>query len=141
MVTGVEEFGLFVQGIELPAEGLVHVASLQDDYYRYERGSHTLSGYRSGNSYRLGDLIEVVKVARVDVDRRELDFRLVGRGERKSAFGLDRRHGRPTTHRGRPRRKTSHEGRTSGWRSIEAPPRARRRGGGPEETHRRSQTG
>ena len=37
MVTGVEDFGLFVQGIELPAEGLVHVASLDDDYYRYDR--------------------------------------------------------------------------------------------------------
>ena len=78
VVTGVEEFGLFVQGIELPAEGLVHVSSLQDDYYRYERASHTLSGNRSGNSYRLGDPVRV-SVARVDVDRRELDFRIVAR--------------------------------------------------------------
>ncbi len=78
VVTGVEEFGLFVQGSELPAEGLVHVSSLQDDYYRYDRASHTLSGNRSGNSYRLGDPVRV-SVARVDVDRRELDFRVVGR--------------------------------------------------------------
>ncbi len=55
MVTGVEEFGLFVQGIELPAEGLMHVSSLADDYYRFDRASHTLTGYRSGNSFRLGD--------------------------------------------------------------------------------------
>ena len=55
VVTGVEEFGLFVQGIQLPAEGLVHVASLQDDYYRFERASHTLTGHRAGNSFRLGD--------------------------------------------------------------------------------------
>ena len=54
VVTGVEEFGLFVQGIQLPAEGLVHVASLQDDYYRYERASHTLTGHRAGNSLSLG---------------------------------------------------------------------------------------
>src|SRR5262249_4677894 len=78
VVTGVEEFGLFVQGIDLPAEGLVHVSSLSDDFYRYDRASHTLSGYRSGNSYRLGDQVQVA-VARVDVDRRELDLRIVAR--------------------------------------------------------------
>jgi ribonuclease R len=93
VVTGVEEFGLFVQGIELPAEGLVHVTSLADDYYRFDRAAHTLSGFRSGNTFRLGDLVDVA-VARVDVDRRELDFRLVGRGERpspKSAAGRRQR--------------------------------------------------
>lgn len=80
IVTGVEEFGLFVQGVELPAEGLVHVTSLADDFYRFDRASHTLSGYRSGNKYRLGDQV-VVTVARVDVDRRELDLRIVARGK------------------------------------------------------------
>jgi len=84
VVTGVEEFGLFVQGIELPAEGLVHVSSLQDDFYRYDRATHTLSGYRSGNRFRLGDSVQVA-VARVDVDRRELDLRLVGRGKDERA--------------------------------------------------------
>lgn len=78
VVTGVMEFGMFAQGIELPAEGLVHVSSLSDDYYRYDRAAHTLSGFRSGNSYRLGDVIRVA-VVRSDVERRELDFRIVGR--------------------------------------------------------------
>ena len=86
VVTGVEEFGLFVQGIELPAEGLVHVSSLQDDFYRYDRSAHTLSGYRSGNRYQLGDIVTVA-VARVDVDRRELDFRVVARGAAPSEIG------------------------------------------------------
>ena len=79
IITGVEEFGLFVQGIELPAEGLLHVSSLQDDFYRYDKRSHSLTGHRAGNAFRLGDKVEV-QIARVDVDRRELDFRLVGRG-------------------------------------------------------------
>ena len=86
VVTGVETFGLFVQGIELPAEGLVHVDSLVDDYYRFDRTTHTLAGYRSGNSYRLGDLLRVA-VARVDLERRELDFRLVVRKGRTAAAG------------------------------------------------------
>jgi ribonuclease R len=78
VITGVEDFGLFVQGIELPAEGLVHVDTLDDDFYRYDSVSHSLAGYRSGNRYRLGDLVRV-QVARVDVDQRELDFRIVKR--------------------------------------------------------------
>ena len=76
VVTGVEEYGLFAQGIELPAEGLIHVSSLADDYYSFDRRTHSLSGRRSGNSFRLGDVIRVA-VARVDVDRRELDLRIV----------------------------------------------------------------
>jgi ribonuclease R len=78
IVTGVEGFGLFVQGIELPADGFVPVASLHDDYYYYDRAAHTLSGRHEGNVFRLGDTLRVA-VARVDMERRELDFQLVGR--------------------------------------------------------------
>ncbi len=78
IVTGVEEFGFFVEGVQLPAEGLVRVSSLADDFYRFDRTTHSLAGARSGNSFRLGDRVRVV-VARVDADRRELDFRLVTR--------------------------------------------------------------
>lgn len=84
VVTGVESYGLFAQGVELPAEGFVHVDSLADDYYQFDRTTHTLSGFRSGNSYRLGDLLRVA-VARVDIDRRQLDFRVVSRPKRKAA--------------------------------------------------------
>ncbi|NQT13823.1 MAG: ribonuclease R [Planctomycetes bacterium] len=84
VVTGVESFGLFVQGIRLPAEGLVHISSLQDDQYDFDRATHTLTGHRSGNMFRLGDPLRVA-VLRVDLDRRELDFRLVRRGKRAGA--------------------------------------------------------
>ncbi|MGE0610282.1 MAG: ribonuclease R [Pirellulales bacterium] len=79
VITGVETFGLFAQGIEMPAEGLIHVTSLTDDYYRYDKSSHSLNGHRAGNQFRLGDTIRV-SVARVDIERRALDFRLVQRG-------------------------------------------------------------
>ena len=71
VITGVEEFGLFVQGLAVPAEGLLRTAALADDYYFYDKATHSLAGRRSGNSFRLGDPIRVA-VARVDVDRREL---------------------------------------------------------------------
>ncbi len=80
VITGVEEYGLFAQGIDMPAEGLVRSDALGDDYYRYEAASHSLVGYRGGNRYRLGDRIEV-EVAHVDIDKRELDFRVVKRLE------------------------------------------------------------
>ncbi len=89
VVTGVEEFGLFVQGTNLPAEGLVRTSSLADDFYHFDRASHTLTGRRSGNAFRLGDLVRV-SVARVDVDRRELDFRLVQAGPLRAAKKTDR---------------------------------------------------
>lgn len=76
VVTGVESYGLFVQGLELPAEGLIHISSLADDFYRFDRAGHTLAGHRSGNTFRLGDVLQVA-VHRVDLERRQLDFRLV----------------------------------------------------------------
>ncbi|MCC6125844.1 MAG: ribonuclease R [Pirellulales bacterium] len=84
VVTGVESYGLFVQGVQLPAEGLIHVDSLADDYYDFDRASHTLAGRRAGNAFRLGDLLRVV-VARVDLERRELDFRLAARKKHSAA--------------------------------------------------------
>lgn len=73
VIIGVEDFGVFCRLVELPAEGLLHVTSLADDYYYLESGTHTLIGRRSGRRYRLGDRLEV-RIGRIDVDRRELDF-------------------------------------------------------------------
>ncbi len=81
VITGVEAFGLFVQGIELPAEGLLPRESLPDDAYRYDRRRHTLAGHRAGNSFRLGDRLRV-EVASVDLERRTMEFRLEGRHRR-----------------------------------------------------------
>lgn len=106
-VTGVEEFGLFAQGTEIPAEGLIHISSLSDDIYHYERSTHSLTGRREGNAFRLGDRIRVI-VARVDVDRRELDFRVVDRLKRA-----------PSKHSAKPDR----GGRTAKGKSRSAPGR------------------
>ncbi len=99
VITGVEEFGLFAQGVELPAEGLIHVDTLGDDFYRYDRETHSLAGHRGGNRFRLGDVIRV-EVAHVDVDRRELDFRVV----RKVGHAGGEKSKRLPPQRGRDRR-------------------------------------
>jgi ribonuclease R len=86
VIVGVEDFGLFCRLVELPVEGLVHVSSLADDYYYLETETHTLIGRRSGRRHRLGDRIEV-RVAHIDLDRRELDLHLtttsVKKGKRR----------------------------------------------------------
>jgi len=96
VITGVEEFGLFAQGIALPAEGMIHVTSLADDFYTYDRKAHTLTGRRAGNSFRLGDMVRVT-VAHVDVDRRQLDFRLVDRMQRAPAAAEGKKPARGKT--------------------------------------------
>lgn len=75
-ITGVESFGMFCQGTQVPAEGMIHITALTDDFYRYNQASRTLTGEKTKNEYRLGDRIRVV-VAAVDVDRRELDLQIV----------------------------------------------------------------
>ena len=77
VITGVETFGLFVQGIEIPAEGLVPIEALPNDKYSYERYSRTLSGAKKKNQFRLGDQVQV-EVANVDLDKRLLEFNLLG---------------------------------------------------------------
>ncbi|MEC9004821.1 MAG: S1 RNA-binding domain-containing protein, partial [Planctomycetota bacterium] len=76
VVTGVEDFGLFVQGLELPADGLVHIDGLPEDHYQHDPQTHTLSGHRRGNQFRLGDKLQV-EVNRVDLNRRQLDFKFI----------------------------------------------------------------
>jgi ribonuclease R len=75
VVTSVTNFGLFVQISEFQIDGLVHVTSLQNDYYRFDAGSQSLIGDRSGTQYGLGDEMRVI-VSRVDLETKRIDFQL-----------------------------------------------------------------
>jgi ribonuclease R len=104
-VTGVQSFGLFVELEEVYVQGLVHVSSMADDYYRFDEKAHLLKGENAGRVYRLGDKVEV-QVARVDLERRQIDFALVdvlerAKGAKGAPSGPDRR--RPAVQRTPPR--------------------------------------
>ncbi len=73
IVTGVTSFGLFVELDQIYAEGLVHVTTLKADYYHFEPAHHRLVGERTGRIFRLGDRLRV-KVMRVDLDEKKIDF-------------------------------------------------------------------
>ncbi len=75
IITDVTGFGVFVELNDIYIQGLLHVTSLPNDYYQYESTNHLLRGRHSGNVYQLGNQIEVI-VARVDIDKRTIDFEL-----------------------------------------------------------------
>ncbi len=72
-VTGVSAFGLYIELIEHFVEGLVHVSTMADDYYRFVERAHVLRGENAGRVFRLGDRVRV-QVIRVDMERRQLDL-------------------------------------------------------------------
>jgi len=102
-VTGVQSFGLFVELDEIYVQGLVHVSSMTDDYYRFDERAHMLKGENTGKVYRLGDRVKV-QVAAVKLEERKIDFALVDVLERAAAGGGP---GRPPTRPTRPSRPVS----------------------------------
>jgi ribonuclease R len=75
-ITGVSAFGLFIELIEHFVEGLVHISTMANDYYRFVEKAHILKGENTGKVYRLGDKVKV-QVVRVDMERRQIDLGLV----------------------------------------------------------------
>jgi ribonuclease R len=75
-ISAVVPFGVFVVLDELYVEGLVHISELGGDYFHFADAAHELRGERTGIRYRLGDRV-VVQVAKVDLEARRIDFRLV----------------------------------------------------------------
>jgi ribonuclease R len=75
-ITGVAPFGLFVELVQHFVEGLVHVSSMGDDYYRFLDQQHVLHGENTKRVYRLGDRVRV-QVVRVDMERRQVDLGLM----------------------------------------------------------------
>ncbi len=98
-ITGVAAFGLFVQLVEHYVEGLVHVSSMADDYYRFLEKSHSLRGENTQKVYQLGDRVEV-QVVRVDMERRQIDLGLV---EVLEAVRTDERRRGPRHSKARPK--------------------------------------
>lgn len=76
VISGVTEWGLYVELDENKCEGLVPVRDLADDYYDYDEKNYSLVGRRNGNRYRLGDKVQV-QVVRANLDKKQLDFALV----------------------------------------------------------------
>jgi ribonuclease R len=112
-ITGVTAFGLFVELTEQFVEGLVHISSMADDYYRFVEGQYLLKGENAGKVYRLGDSVQV-QLVRVDKNHRQLELGLMDvlQSVRSAPEGLGVRRG---------------SGRRHGVRSLKKRTRKRRR--------------
>ena len=77
IVSGVVDFGLFVQLEGLQVDGLLHVSALGQDYFTRDRSGYRLVGRSSGRIFKLGDRVRV-RVTNVSLDERRVDFELAG---------------------------------------------------------------
>jgi ribonuclease R len=75
LVSGVQPFGFFVELKDYFVEGLVHVSSLQDDFYHFEEDLHRLVGQSRRRIFQVGGEVRVT-VQKVDIERRLIDFAL-----------------------------------------------------------------
>ena len=82
IISGTTNFGFFVE-LDNTVNGLVHVSSLDDDYYEYHENTRTLMGKRKRVCYRIGDKVRIV-VSRVNVEEHLIDFELAPDPDRQS---------------------------------------------------------
>ncbi len=101
VVSAVTGFGLFVELLDNYVEGLIHVTSLPNDYFHFDQAHHRLVGERTGRIFRLGDRL-TVRVVRVDLDDRKIDFDLETTSGKKG--------GKADQHSGESSRKKSGKG-------------------------------
>ena len=98
IISGVAEFGIFVEITETASEGMIRMMDLKDDFYEYDRENYRIVGQRNGKVYTFGDKLQV-KVKECNLARRSMDLLLVG------ANGKVQRGGERTSRRDDSRRK------------------------------------
>jgi ribonuclease R len=123
-ITGVAPYGLFVELIEHYVEGMVHVSSMADDYYRFVEQQHVLRGENTKKTFRLGDKV-AVQVVRVDMERRQVDLGIV---EILDAVRRQQRR-EPPRSRTKPKREQRRSQQRPGRRERMEKKAGRRRGG------------
>lgn len=73
IITGVTDFGIFVEIVETKCEGMARLADMKDDFYEYDEKNYRVIGRRRKNIYRLGDKVKV-RIKKTDIDRRMIDL-------------------------------------------------------------------
>ncbi|KIA90135.1 ribonuclease R [Kaistella jeonii] len=76
VISGVADFGFWVQIPENGAEGLIKLRDLMDDSYTYDQKNHLVQGSRTGNQYQLGDKV-TIKVMKANLIQKQLDFKII----------------------------------------------------------------
>lgn len=85
VISGLTEWGMYVELVENKVEGMISLRSLVDDYYVFDTEKYRVTGTNSGNSFYLGDRL-TIRVMSADLQKKQLDFRLVPEGEDEEFF-------------------------------------------------------
>ncbi|MGD0583740.1 MAG: ribonuclease R [Bacteroidales bacterium] len=75
VISGVTEWGIYVEIIENQCEGMIHIRELSDDYFEYDEENYCIKGKHTGKVYTLGDRIDI-EVVKADLQKKQLDYRL-----------------------------------------------------------------
>lgn len=81
IISGITKFGMFVE-LENTVEGLIHISSLEDDYYHYDETSKSLIGEHTANVFRMGQKV-TIKCIGADRFKREVDFQLMTKKKKR----------------------------------------------------------
>ena len=73
VISGVTEWGVFVELVESKCEGMIRIRDFKDDYYVFDEKNYAIVGERNGKVFQLGDQI-MVTVKNADLDKKQLDF-------------------------------------------------------------------
>lgn len=107
VVTGVTDFGIFVEITSTNCEGMVRLADLKDDFYEWDRNNYRVVGKRTGRVINFGDTVKVT-VKGTDLERRSMDLELVGlEGKAMPASNTKRSNRDTSSSRGGRREKPS----------------------------------
>ena len=80
VISGVTEWGIYVEIIENKCEGMVRIRDIKGDYYIFDEKQYAIVGERTKKTYQLGDEV-IVMVKNTDLVKRHLDFTLLGKNE------------------------------------------------------------
>ena len=75
VISGVTEWGIYVEIIENQCEGMIHIRELADDFFEYDEENYCIRGRNTGKEYMLGDRVDV-EVVKADLQKKQLDYRL-----------------------------------------------------------------
>ena len=75
VISGVTEWGIYVEIVENQCEGMIHIRELADDFYEYDEENYCIKGRSTGKVYTLGDRVNIV-VVKADLQKKQLDYRL-----------------------------------------------------------------
>jgi ribonuclease R len=75
VISGVTEWGIYVEIVENQCEGMIHIRELADDFYEYDEENYCIKGRSTGKIYTLGDRVNI-EVVKADLQKKQLDYRL-----------------------------------------------------------------